>query len=103
MAKKEEKKAEYEVEIISRTKVITYPKIRQPAHTIEVTYVTPGLAPSTIWIPLREVGDEPPEAYWSQIQARKGPLWEKYKKVEMKKVKEDIERRLRFIPEIYTV
>jgi len=81
MAKKEEKKVEYEVEIISRTEVTTYPKIRQPVKMMEITYVTPGLPPATVWIRKDE---------WSI---------EKEKEV----IRKDIERRLKFVPESYRV
>jgi len=80
MAEKEEK-PEYEVEIISRTEVTTFPRIRQPVTNILITYVTPGLPPATVTIRKEE--------------------WTKEKEKEV--IRGDIERRLRFRPEVYRV
>ena len=50
----EEKKEEYEVEILSEDTIITYPKLGQPVETVAVTYVAAGLPPATIFIPKEE-------------------------------------------------
>ena len=69
----EEKKEEYEVEILSEDVIITYPKLGQPVETVAVTYVAAGLPPATIFIPKEEYSEE-----------------------ELKKrIREDIERRLK--------
>ena len=80
---KEEKKEEpkYEVEILDRTEVTTFPKLREPFVSVIVTYVTPNLPPSTITIPKAEYSKE----------------------LEAKLIREDIERRLAFKAEVIKV
>jgi len=67
--KEEEKREEYEVEILSREIITTYPKLRQPALTSLVTYVAAGLPPESISILLTDVEPEKPEALAEQIRA----------------------------------
>jgi len=69
----EEKKKEYEVEILSEDVIITYPKLGQPVETVAVTYVAAGLPPATIFIPRSEYTEE-------ELKRR---------------IREDIERRLK--------
>ena len=45
------KKAEYDVVVLSRDDITTYPKLNKPAITVMVTYVGAGLPPFTIRIP----------------------------------------------------
>lgn len=74
-------KREYNVTVISRSEITTYPKMNEPAYTIFVTYVGVGLAPNTIEIPK-----------------------EKYsKEAEKNLIRKDIERRLKDKPETYRV
>jgi len=80
MARKE-REEEYEVEILDRTEIVTFPKLRTPVKTYAITYVAAGLPPATIFIPVDE---------WSLEE-------------EKKQIKEDIKRRLRFKPEVYRV
>jgi len=75
------KKEEYEVTILSREEIVTYPRIGEPAHTIVVTYTAAGLPPSVLFIPKVEYTLER----------------------EKKLIREDIERRLRVRPETYKV
>jgi len=71
----------YEVTVISRETVTTYPKLRVPVETVLVTYVAAGLPPGTITI-----------------------LKEEYSlDLEKKRIREDIERRLKVKPEVYKV
>jgi len=77
----EEEKVEYEVEIIDRREIITYPRIRQPVTTIAITYVAAGLPPETLFIPKEEYTVE----------------------VEKKRIRKRIEERLAFEPEVYKV
>jgi len=77
----EKEKVEYEVEIIDRREIITYPRIRQPVTTIAITYVAAGLPPETMFIPKAEYTVEE----------------------EKKRIKKRIEERLAFKPEVYKV
>jgi len=101
--KEEEKREEYEVEILSREIITTYPKLRQPALTSLVTYVAAGLPPESISILLTDVEPEKPEALAEQIRAGKGPLWGRYLEEERKRVRKRIEERLAAKPEVYRV
>jgi len=78
---KERKEEKIEVEILSRTEVTTFPKLRQPLVQYVITYAAAGLPPATIWIP---------KAEWS-------------KEEEAKRIREDIEKRLKVKPEIIKV
>jgi len=71
----------YEVTVLMREDVTTYPRIGEPVETTMVTYVAAGLPPSTISIPKAEYSLE----------------------LEKKLIKEDIQRRLRVKPETYRV
>jgi len=77
----EEEEIEYEVEIIDRREIVTYPRIRQPLPTIAVTYVAADLPPETIFIPKEEYTAEE----------------------EKKRIRKRIEERLVFKPEVYKV
>jgi len=74
-------KPEYEVTVLARDEVTTFPKIRQPVETVLVTYVAAGLPPATVTIPKDEYSLE----------------------LEKKLIKEDIEKRLKFKPETYKI
>jgi len=71
----------YEVTVISRETVTTYPKLRVPVETVLVTYVAAGLPPGTVTILKEEYSIE----------------------AEKKRIREDIERRLKVKPEVYKV
>jgi len=71
----------YEVTVIARDEVTTYPKLRTPVTNVLVTYVAAGLPPATITIPKDEYSLEK----------------------EKELVRADIERRLKFKPETYRV
>jgi len=73
--------AEYEVTVIARDDVTTYPKLGVAVETRLITYVAAGLPPSTISIPKEE---------WTL-------------EVEKKLIREDIEKRLKMKPETYKV
>jgi len=74
-------KPEYEVTVLSRDEVVTYPKLATPVVTVQVTYVAAGLPPATVSIPKAEYSLE----------------------LEKEKIREDIERRLKVKPETYKV
>jgi len=76
-----EEKARYDVTVLSREEVTTFPKIAQPVVNMLVTYVAAGLPPATVTIPKDE---------WSPEE-------------EKRVIREDIERRLKFKPETYRV
>jgi hypothetical protein len=76
-----EKKAEYEVTVISRDEVTTFPKIAQPVVNILITYVAADLPPATITIP---------KAQWTA-------------EYEKRLIREDIERRMKVRPESFRV
>jgi len=76
-----EEKAKYDVTVLSREEVTTFPKIAQPVVNVLVTYVAAGLPPATVTIPKDE---------WSPEE-------------EKRVIREDIERRLKFKPETYRV
>jgi len=71
----------YEVTVISRDTVTTYPKIRTPVENVLVTYVAAGLPPSTVTIPKEEHTPE----------------------LERKLIRADIEKRLKMKPETFHV
>jgi hypothetical protein len=50
-SKMSKKKEEFEVVVLSRDEITTYPKLNQPEVTVMVTYVGGGLPPFTIRIP----------------------------------------------------
>jgi len=76
-----EKREEYEVTIISREEVTTYPRIGEAVRTVQVTYQAADLPPATIPILKAEYSLEE----------------------EKKRIREDIERRLKVKPEVYRV
>ena len=59
-------KESYEVTVLDRTEVKTYPKLNQPVTNVMVTYVAVGLPPYTITIPKDKWT---PEAEKRQIKA----------------------------------
>jgi len=71
----------YEVTVIARDDVTTYPKLGVAVETRLVTYVGAGLPPSTISIPKEE---------WTP-------------ELEKKLIREDIEKRLLIKPETFKV
>jgi len=75
------KEEEYDVTVLSRDEVVTYPKLRTPVTNILVTYVAAGLPPATITIPKDEYSLE----------------------LEKKLIKESIQKRLKIKPETYKV
>jgi len=76
-----EEKAKYDVTVLSRDEVTTFPKIAQPVVIVETTYVAAGLPPATIKIPKEEWNPE----------------------VEKRKIREDIEKRLKRKVEVFRV
>jgi len=76
-----EEKARYDVTVLSRDEVTTFPKIAQPVVIVETTYVAAGLPPATVRIPKEEWDPE----------------------LEKKKIREDIEKRLKQKPEVFRV
>jgi len=79
--KKVERPKPIEVTIIDRTTITTYPRIGEAFRTVMVTYQALDLPPVTIHIP---------EAEWSPEE-------------EAKRIREDIERRLKAKPEVIKV
>jgi len=75
----EEKK--YDVTVLSREEVTTFPKIAQPVVNVLVTYVSAGMPPATVTIPKDKWDPE----------------------LEKRIIREDIERRLKRKPETYKV
>ena len=75
------KKQEYNVTVISRDDVTTYPKIGVAVETRMVTYVAAGLPPNTLSILKEE---------WTS-------------ELEKKLIREDIEKRLKAKPETFKV
>jgi len=73
--------AEYEVTILSREEVVTYPKLATPVTTVMVTYVAAGLPPATVSIPKEE--------YTKELEAQR--------------LRADRERRLKVKPEVIKV
>jgi len=71
----------YNVTVLSRTEVDTYPKLGVKAIQVWVTYVAAGLAPSTIFIDKAKYNIS----------------------LEKKLIREDIEARLKKKPESYRV
>jgi len=76
-----EKPEEYEVTVLSRETITTFPKIDTPVETVLVTYVAAGLPPHTLYIPKKE--------------------WTLEKEKEL--IKKDIQERLKRKPEVYKV
>jgi len=76
-----EGKEKVEFTILDRTRVTTFPKLKQPVVIVQVTYFAPPLPPATIEIP---------EAEWS-------------KEKELELIKKDVQERLAFKPETYVV
>jgi len=74
-------KPEYDVTVIARDDVKTYPKIGVEVETRLVTYVAAGLPPNTLSIPREK---------WTP-------------ELEKKLIREDIEKRLPVKPESYKV
>lgn len=73
-------KTEYDVVVLSRDEVVTYPKLNQPETTVLVTYVSAGLPPHTLHIP-KEGWSEPKEKQLirKSIEARLKAKPETYK------------------------
>jgi len=76
-----EEKKEYEVTVLSRDTVTTFPRIGEAVETVMVTYVAAGLPPRTLNIPKEEYTLD----------------------LEKKLIREDIEKRLKVKPETYKV
>ena len=76
-----EEEREYDVTVIVRDEVTTFPKIATPVVNVLVTYVAMGLPPHTVTIPKDE---------WTLD-------------VEKTQIREDIEKRLKAKPESYKV
>ena len=74
-------KEEYDVTVLSRDEVTTYPKLNQPAVTIIITYVAAGLPPHSINILKAE--------------------WTLQKEKEV--IRKDLQERLKKKPETYKV
>lgn len=72
---------EYDVTVLSRDTVTTFPKIAQPVEVVHVTYVAESLPPATVFIE----------------KAKYTPEFEK------KVIREDITRRLQQRPESFKV
>jgi len=72
---------EFDVTVISRDEVTTFPKIAQPVIIVQVTYVGAGLPPATVFI---EKDKYTPE-------------------FERRTIREDIQRRLKTKPESFRV
>jgi len=75
------KEPEYDVVVLAREEETRFPKIATPVIYMRITYVAAGLPPETIWIPKPEYSIEE----------------------EKKRIREDIERRLKLKPETYKV
>jgi len=75
------KEEEYEVTVLSRDEVTTFPTPATPVEQVLVTYVAAGLPPATITIVKAEY-----------TKAREQEL-----------IKADIQRRLKMVPETYKV
>jgi len=75
----EEKK--YNVTILSRRTVSTFPRLGEEVRMVYVTYVAAGLPPATVMIPEEEYSVE----------------------LEKETIRKDIEERLKRKPETYTV
>ena len=71
----------FDVVVLSRDEVVTYPKIGTPVTNVMVTYVAAGLPPRTVTIPKTEYSKE----------------------LEQKLIREDIQKRLKMKPETYRV
>lgn len=74
-------KEEYNVIVLSRETVVTYPKLNEAVHQILITYVAAGLPPATI---------EMLQSEWNEEQ-------------EKKQVRASIEARLKRKPQTYRV
>lgn len=71
----------FDVTVINREEITTYPKIATPVQSILVTYVAAGLPPKTLTI-LKEEYNE---------------------RTEKKRIRDDIEQRLKHKPESFKV
>lgn len=70
----------YDVTVISREEVVTYPKIATPVVQVLVTYVAAGLPPATVRIPKKEYTLEVEKAAVKQdIEARLARKVERYR------------------------
>lgn len=70
----------YDVTVISREEVVTYPKIATPVVQVLVTYVAAGLPPATVRIPKTEYSlDSEKAAIKEDIAARKARKVERYR------------------------
>jgi len=96
---KKKEEAKYAVDIISRDFISVYPKLREEHRQVLVTYETEELPPATVTIDLFNLFKEKQFEAEKQIKERKGPLAEEYFTVEKKKIREDIETRVAFVPE----
>jgi len=76
-----EGRREYEVTILARETITTFPRLGVAKRVVLVTYVAAGLPPATVEIPEEEYSLE----------------------LEKRLIREDIERRLKERPETYTV
>ena len=76
-----QQREEYDVTVLSRDKVTTYPKLATPVVTIIITYVAAGLPPHSINVLKAE--------------------WTLQKEKEL--IKKDLQERLRKQPETYKV
>jgi len=76
-----EKGEEYEVTVLTRGEVTTYPVVGAPEVVVQTTYVAAGLPPSTVSIPKKE---------WSPER-------------EKEEIKKDIQKRLKMKPETFRI
>lgn len=76
-----EAERKYDVTILSRDEVTTYPKIGQPLIVKQITYVAAGLPPHTLFVPKDQYTPE----------------------FEKKAIREDVDKRLAAQPESYKV
>lgn len=76
-----EGETKYDVTVLSRAEVTTFPKIGQALIVMQVTYVAAGLPPHTLFIPKDEYSAE----------------------YERKAIREDVDKRLAAQPESYRV
>jgi len=104
MGEEEEKRpAEIEYQVLNRTIITTYPRVREAALTSLVTYSAPDLPPRSISILLNELEPERFEEMAEQIKAKAGPLWDRYLEEEKRRIADDIRARLAFKPEVWRV
>jgi len=72
---------EYEIEILNRSEVVTFPRLGEARPVVIVTYAAAGLPPASVTIPKEEYSKE--------------------KEIEV--IKEDLKKRLKFKSETYKV